>query len=1363
MKHSIKLLSKNIDFKQTIVSTISTFICASVLSISTLPISMPSAQAQNTLADFSVLPESLVGDIVANPNILIIVDNSGSMGRFTPRVGNGNIRDPENPLYIIDGETGTRYLNRVQTWDASSSMSNSYQVRQAMLNVLSNPQFTNRLNVGLMAFDTEDCTYDPADNNAFNGNTASAIFTSNLLYECLDANGNSIGAPVQRREFNRSTTGLGSLRANVANLAGAHRDTLLDLLALEPSPYINEPGEKNIGREELTDGTFVDTIILDEGVDINNPLNGVLHRFLDDSNGRTINGTEFPILSSPDNSHSNFTPLSGSLDSAFRYLLRNDTNVDDRPGLDTARFANGLDNREYSLVNSSIQYPTVDQCEGDFIVILLTDGLASQRAPGNLETGSGATGNRRGVAVNAAVESAERLRRRGAGDEADLAIDGSENPIELFVIGFNLSGNGLTGANRIANAGSGDGDDDRDAILAENPDEVEAALTAIFSEALNEGGSRSNLAVVAGADSALGSFVQPGFVPLMELDGADAVAADANDLPTSVSWTGQLANFFVDPFGNFREDTNSDGQLTTADAGFLINFDEGSELTHITRFDVADDGSVSNIVGVANPGNTADTAPASAFDVFIELADLNPIWSANDRLNALADDLTSIRQNRTYGALPGAAGGRHILTTIDGTNTIPFVWSNSENNPNSLDPSEVGLFDLPEANNGITGNLNPAAENLVNFIRGFEGNDNFRNRTLTGADNVAETYLLGDIVHSTPVQVEAPVVSPTTANSAEVAASFRPFAERYIDRRRMVYVGANDGMLHAFNGGFWDGLDADDAQPGTVSVTTSPVTGTATNFELGQEIWAYVPRAVFPHLKFLTDTNYLADTHVAYVDGSNRAYDAKLFDNTPGNCEVGTADDATAAASCGAPYTGDLDNDPDTDDATTATSYLVFDVTDPELPPVLISEISNADFNLGTVEPALVRTSVVLGTGTTSPTIEYALAFGSGPKELKTATITDSSAAELFVYELTDRDVTLDDTSNINNALVNTFVGGISSADWNGDDIDDAIYFGTIGGTIDEPDGQLYRGELSDTNNLSIQLLVNANGAVELAPVIPADQLTVANKYILFGTGRNLVPDDLRASYTAPNLFAGIIEDIDTLNSSEVTFGTGTIADDLNASNILPTDVSTNTNSSLVDEVVDVVALDGLTRSELLTTFGNSSADRYQGWFFELPLDSARMSAAPFTVEELGFFTDFEPQSIDELRAAAQNATPAGESPPLICLPGGTGFLTVFDYRIGIVPAQERFLLSEDVLLPIEDRRPTDAPNRLAVSNSLLAGGVALLTAEDANGNQGIRIKLPGGDQDVKELAGTLIGPPDGFGRSAWREIRIPDSETINP
>jgi len=90
-------------------------------------------------------------------------------------------------------------------------------------------------------------------------------------------------------------------------------------------------------------------------------------------------------------------------------------------------------------------------------------------------------------------------------------------------------------------------------------------------------------------------------------------------------------------------------------------------------------------------------------------------------------------------------------------------------------------------------------------------------------------------------------------------------------------------------------------------------------------------------------------------------------------------------------------------------------------------------------------------------------------------------------------------------------------------------------------------------------------------------------------------------------------------------------------------------------------------------------------------------------------------------------------------------------------------LLSEDVLLPIEDRRPTDAPNRLAVSNSLLAGGVALLTAEDANGNQGIRIKLPGGDQDVKELAGTLIGPPDGFGRSAWREIRIPDSETINP
>jgi type IV pilus assembly protein PilY1 len=68
----------------------------------------------------------------------------------------------------------------------------------------------------------------------------------------------------------------------------------------------------------------------------------------------------------------------------------------------------------------------------------------------------------------------------------------------------------------------------------------------------------------------------------------------------------------------------------------------------------------------------------------------------------------------------------------------------------------------------------------------------------------------------------------------------------------MVYVGANDGMLHAFRA-------ADD-------------TTTALINEGGQEDWAYIPLLVMPNLYHLADKHY-GDNHRFYVDGSPVAAD----------------------------------------------------------------------------------------------------------------------------------------------------------------------------------------------------------------------------------------------------------------------------------------------------------------------------------------------------------------------------------------------------------------------------------------------------------------------------------------------------------
>ncbi|MDR0736255.1 MAG: hypothetical protein LBF51_05390, partial [Zoogloeaceae bacterium] len=78
-----------------------------------------------------------------------------------------------------------------------------------------------------------------------------------------------------------------------------------------------------------------------------------------------------------------------------------------------------------------------------------------------------------------------------------------------------------------------------------------------------------------------------------------------------------------------------------------------------------------------------------------------------------------------------------------------------------------------------------------------------------------------------------------------------------VPRAEVLYVGGNDGMLHAFY------ADAGSANGGTL--------GSAGNG--GKEIFAYVPYAVWDKLKALRDPEY---THEFYVDGSPTVGDAYL-------------------------------------------------------------------------------------------------------------------------------------------------------------------------------------------------------------------------------------------------------------------------------------------------------------------------------------------------------------------------------------------------------------------------------------------------------------------------------------------------------
>jgi type IV pilus assembly protein PilY1 len=136
-------------------------------------------------------------------------------------------------------------------------------------------------------------------------------------------------------------------------------------------------------------------------------------------------------------------------------------------------------------------------------------------------------------------------------------------------------------------------------------------------------------------------------------------------------------------------------------------------------------------------------------------------------------------------------------------------------------------------------------ENRLNYLRGTrsleigQSSGIFRKRSI----------ILGDIVNSDPWFVGYEDFSyhllPGTEGSSYL--TFRQ-SSAYQNRTPAVYVGANDGMLHAFN-------------------------AKANDSDAGSELFAYVPESIFPDLWRLTDPDY---NHRYYVDGSPKAADAYI-------------------------------------------------------------------------------------------------------------------------------------------------------------------------------------------------------------------------------------------------------------------------------------------------------------------------------------------------------------------------------------------------------------------------------------------------------------------------------------------------------
>jgi hypothetical protein len=104
---------------------------------------------------------------------------------------------------------------------------------------------------------------------------------------------------------------------------------------------------------------------------------------------------------------------------------------------------------------------------------------------------------------------------------------------------------------------------------------------------------------------------------------------------------------------------------------------------------------------------------------------------------------------------------------------------------------------------------------------------------------------LGDLFHSNPALVGAP---GNTAYFFTNLNNYQAFRETYRRRRRVLYIGANDGLLHAFDAGAWfrNQNQCDLLPDGTRAKCYDLGTGT--------ELFAYAPRSIMQIFKSLKDT-----------------------------------------------------------------------------------------------------------------------------------------------------------------------------------------------------------------------------------------------------------------------------------------------------------------------------------------------------------------------------------------------------------------------------------------------------------------------------------------------------------------------------
>ncbi len=398
--------------------------------------------------------------------------------------------------------------------------------------------------------------------------------------------------------------------------------------------------------------------------------------------------------------------------------------------------------------------------------------------------------------------------------------------------------------------------------------------------------------------------------------------------------------------------------------------------------------------------------------------------------------------------------GRHIYTT-NGNSMFPFDKANKGNFADCLGDSFPSCLSFDPVNN------------LIEYVRGkdFPG---CRSRTI---DN--KVWKLGDIIYSTPTIVDYGNYS-------------------------VAFVGANDGMLHAFRVGYVKKLFSPNQ---VVRLQNSKVdSGT---LELGKELWAFIPKNSLPYLRFLASPDY---KHIYFVDLKPYIYtytdsSGKLHRILIGGMRLGGAVSCTESGCINPPK--DTCPNPSSSSCVGLSSYFALDVTEPTNPKFLW-EFTHPELGFSYSGPGVIETKDK----------KHYVVFASGPINYSAQYSNDNqSSLKIFILDLKKGNL----VREIDTGIRKAFSGRIFSngVDINGDGYTDYLVFGY---TRQDGTGTNYKGGLivlaGDVNGNKLYPLNSdvSNWKIKNITALGIDIPPVTSKvefmkcfdkwYMYFGSGR---------------------------------------------------------------------------------------------------------------------------------------------------------------------------------------------------------------------------------------------------------------------